>query len=49
MNFKTVFSLLVGVSLLGLSSTGLNAQTKKTLVRLNYSGSIYATTSVVGL
>ena len=49
MNFKTVFSLLIGVSLLGLSSTGLNAQTKKTLVRLNYSGSIYATTSVVGL
>ena len=49
MNFKMVFSLLVGVSLLGLSSTGLNAQTKKTLVRLNYSGSIYATTSVVGL
>lgn len=49
MNFKTVFSLLVGVSLLGLSSTGLNAQTKKTLVRLNYSGSIYATTSVVGV
>ena len=49
MNFKAVFSLLIGVSLLGLSSTGLNAQTKKTLVRLNYSGSIYATTSVVGL
>jgi len=49
MNFKAVFSLLIGVSLLGLSSTGLNAQTKKTLVRLNYSGSIYATTSVVGV
>jgi ABC-type nitrate/sulfonate/bicarbonate transport system substrate-binding protein len=43
---------LYWLALLGLllqSPIEVRAQTKKTVVRLNYSGSIYATISVVGL
>ena len=49
MNFKRVFYLLGLFSFLGFLPAELHAQTKKTLVRLNYSGSIYATTSVIAV
>ena len=49
MNPKRLFSLLLVVSLWAFALDEIQAQTKKTVVRLNYSGSIYATTSVVGV
>lgn len=49
MNWKKIFPLLGLLLFWGVAWTEGQAQTKKTLVRLSYSGSIYATTSVVGL
>lgn len=49
MNFKPTFSVLIVLFFLGLTAIEVKAQSKKALVRLNYSGSIYATTSVVGV
>ncbi len=50
MNLKRATALLILLwGIAGLNWTRVEAQTKKTVVRLNYSGSIYATTSVVGV
>lgn len=49
MNFKPTFSVLIVLFFLGFTAIEVKAQSKKALVRLNYSGSIYATTSVVGV
>ncbi len=49
MNFKPTFSALIVLFFLGFTAIEVKAQSKKALVRLNYSGSIYATTSVVGV
>lgn len=49
MNSKRIISLLAMVAVFGFIAVGAEAQTKKTVLRLNYSGSIYATTSVVAV
>src|SRR3990172_65093 len=49
MNYKRIISLLTIVGVFGFIAVEAEAQSKKTLVRLNYSGSIYATTSVVAV
>ncbi|MBI4522790.1 MAG: ABC transporter substrate-binding protein [Deltaproteobacteria bacterium] len=50
MNLRQGFSIFtLFMAILGLASVEAQAQSKKPLVRLNYSGSIYATTSVVGV
>lgn len=50
MNLKRITALLiVFLGIAGIKWTRVEAQTRKPVVRLNYSGSIYATTSVVGV
>ena len=49
MNYKRIISLLTIIAVFGFIAVGAEAQSKKTVVRLNYSGSIYATTSVVAV
>ncbi len=50
MNLKRATALwMLFLGIAGLNWARVEAQTKKTVVRLNYSGSIYATTSVVGV
>ena len=49
MNWKTITCLFIGLGFLAMGLDETNAQTKKTVVRLNYSGSIYATTAVVAV
>lgn len=49
MRLRRTFSLLMVAAFFASAPAQAGAQTKKILVRLNYSGSIYATTSVVAL
>lgn len=49
MSCKRPFLLVMALVFVALSAAPSQAQTKKTLVRMNYSGSIYATTPVVAL
>ncbi len=49
MGWKRLFTLVAVLGLIALTSDIGKTQSKKPIVRLNYSGSIYATTSVVGV
>src|SRR5438132_8960300 len=49
MGWKRLVTLVAVLGLIALTTDIGKAQTKKPIVRLNYSGSIYATTSVVGV
>ena len=49
MNCRRIISLLTILGVFGFIAGEAMAQSKKTVVRLNYSGSIFATTSVVAL
>src|SRR5207249_11967105 len=49
MGWKRLVTLVAVLGLIALTSDIGKTQSKKPIVRLNYSGSIYATTSVVGV